>query len=193
MSPAGKLSVEIHEESTLEEVASIVCATLDEGGISVVLSGDAAVSIYSDNEYESYDLDFVPMGLARRGDRVMESLDFSRKQRHWVHQRSRYWVEFPAGPVAIGEEIIHDFAERSSAAGRLRILHPTECVMDRLTWFIHNADPQCLDQAVEVARRHPVKLKRVERWAKAEAPNGPPCFLEFRKRLRAAQDREPGP
>ena len=129
MSPAGKLSVEIREESTLEEVATIVCAALDESGISVVLSGGAAVSIYSDNEYESYDLDFVPMGLARRVDRVMESLDFSRKQRHWVHQRSRYWVEFPAGPVAIGEEIIHDFAERSSPAGRLRILHPTECVI----------------------------------------------------------------
>ena len=80
MSPAGKLSVEIHEESTLEEVASIVCTALDESGISVVLSGGAAVSIYSDNEYESYDLDFVPMGLARRVDRIMESLDFSRKQ-----------------------------------------------------------------------------------------------------------------
>jgi hypothetical protein len=147
LSPAGKLPVEIHEESTLEEVATIVWSALDESGISVVLSGGAAVSIYSDNEYESYDLDFVPMGLARRVDRVMESLDFSRKQRHWVHHRSRYWVEFPAGPVAIGEEIIHDFAERSSPAGRLRILHPTACVMDRLTWFIHNADPQCLDQA----------------------------------------------
>jgi len=80
LSPAGKLSVEIHEESTLEEVASIVCTALDESGISVVLSGGAAVSIYSDNEYESYDLDFVPMGLARRVDRIMESLDFSRKQ-----------------------------------------------------------------------------------------------------------------
>jgi hypothetical protein len=174
----------IDEASNLEEVATVVCSALDESEISVVLSGGAAVSIYSENEYESYDLDFVPVGLARRVDSVMLSLGFERQQRHWVHPRNPYWVEFPGGPVAIGDEVIHDFAERRGDTGLLRLLHPTECVMDRLTWFIHNADRQCLDQAVQVATRHPVKLRRIEKWARAEGPNGLIRFREFQKRLR---------
>jgi len=113
----------------------------------------------------------------------MEALGFERKQRHWVHPRSRYWVEFPAGPVAIGDEVIRDFAELRSPAGVLRILHPTECVMDRLTWYFHDADRQCLEQALQVARRHPVDLARIERWSAAERPHGATRFREFRSLL----------
>jgi hypothetical protein len=178
----------ISRDTPLEEIATLVCSRLEADGISVVLSGGAAVSIYSANEYESYDLDFIPTGLARRVDRTMEALGFVRQQRHWVHPKNSYWVEFPAGPVAIGEEVIHDFAERRSAAGVLRILHPTECVMDRLTWFFHNADRQCLEQALQVTRRHPVNLKRIERWAAKEGPNGLARFREFAERAAALPD-----
>ncbi len=183
MSPAKKTTVEIDKHSTLEEVATLVCTRLDADGISVVLSGGGAVSIYSDNEYESYDLDFVPTGLARRVDHAMQALGFERRQRHWVHPRNPYWVEFPAGPVAIGEEVIREFAERRNAAGMLRILHPTECVMDRLTWYFHDADRQCLEQALQVARKHHVDLTRIERWAAAEQPHGTERFQEFRDLL----------
>lgn len=178
----------ISGDTSLEEVATLVCSHLEADGISVVLSGGAAVSIYSDNEYESYDLDFIPTGLARRVDRTMEALGFFRQQRHWVHPQNPYWVEFPAGPVAIGDEIIDDFAERRSAAGTLRILHPTECVMDRLTWFFHNADRQCLEQALQVARRHPVNLERIKRWAAKEGPNGLARFKEFAERVDERPD-----
>lgn len=178
----------IGKRSDLETVATIVCTALAESDISVVLSGGAAVSIYSENEYESYDLDFIPIGLARRVDRVMESLGFEKQGRHWVHPKTRYWVEFPSGPVAIGEEVIHDFAERRNAAGVLRLLHPTECVMDRLAWYIHDTDRQCLEQAVQVAKRHPIKLKRIEHWAAGEGPNGSERFREFKSQLRAAKE-----
>jgi hypothetical protein len=188
VSRAKKTSAEIDEHSTLEEVATLVCARLDADKISVVLSGGSAVSIYSENEYESYDLDFVQTGLARRVDRAMEALGFERQQRHWVHPRNPYWVEFPAGPVAIGEEIIHDFAERRSPAGMLRVLHPTECVMDRLTWYFHNADRQCLEQAIQVARKHPVDLERIERWSAAERPHGAERFQEFQRLLNASTE-----
>ena len=82
------------------------------------------------------------------------------------------------------EEVIHDFAERRSPEGILRLLHPTECVMDRLIWYIHNADPQCLEQAIQVARRQSIDLERVERWASSERPNGKQRFQEFERRLR---------
>jgi hypothetical protein len=180
-------SHEIDERMSLEQVAALVCTTLDRHGIPVVLSGGAVVSIYSDDEYVSYDLDFIPTGLARKVDRAMESLGFEKQQRHWRHLRSRYWVEFPAGPVAIGEERIHDFAERESKTGTLRLLHPTECVMDRLAWYFHNADRQCLEQAIRVSRRHPVDLRRIERWARKERPHGPERFREFARLLRESR------
>jgi hypothetical protein len=81
----------------------------------------------------------------------MQSVGFEKRQRHWTHPRSRYLVEFPPGPVAIGEETIRTFAERETRMGTLRLLAPTECVMDRLAWYIHEADTQRLEQAVRVA------------------------------------------
>jgi len=88
------------------------------------------------------------------------------------------------GPVAIGQETIRDFAERETRMGTLRLLAPTECVMDRLAWYFHNADTQCLEQAVDVATRHPVDLKRIEKWARAEQTHGKERFREFEHRLR---------
>jgi len=128
LNPAERAHLEIDASWSLEQVAARVCTLLDEAGISVVRSGGAVVSIYSENAYESYVLDFVPTGLARRVDRVMESMGFAKQHRPWVHPRSRHWVEFPSGPVAIGEEVIRAFAERPSAVGTLRLLRPTECV-----------------------------------------------------------------
>ena len=103
--------------------------------------------------------------------------------RHWTHPKSRYWVEFPPGPVAIGDETIRTFAERETRMGTLRLLAPTECVMDRLAWYFHDADTQCLDQAIQVATRHPVDLKRIARWARGERPHGEARFRKFERRL----------
>jgi hypothetical protein len=174
----------IGEGTSLEEIAALVCSTLEAHGISVVLSGGAVVSIYSDAEYVSYDLDFIPLGLARKVDGAMQSLGFEKRQRHWTHPRSRYWVEFPPGPVAIGEETIRTFAERETRVGTLRLLAPTECVMDRLAWYIHEADTQCLEQAVRVATLHPVDVKRIGRWARGEGPHGEERFRDFERRLK---------
>jgi len=170
--------------TSLEDLAALVCSTLAAHRISVVLSGGAVVSIYSDAEYVSYDLDFIPIGLARKVDTAMQSLGFEKTQRHWTHPKSRYWVEFPPGPVAIGDETIRTFAQRETRMGTLRLLAPTECVMDRLAWYFHGADTQCLEQAIEVAKRHRVDLERIERWASRERPHGEDRFREFERRLR---------
>jgi hypothetical protein len=49
--PVGRMS--------LAELAAYVCSHLRKHGIRVVLSGGACVSIYTQNRYQSYDLDFV--------------------------------------------------------------------------------------------------------------------------------------
>lgn len=63
---------------TGEEVAALVCSTLERHGIEVVLCGGSVVSIYSENEFESYDFDFVPTGLARNVDSAMGELASNR-------------------------------------------------------------------------------------------------------------------
>lgn len=151
-----------------EYVAAIVCQALSNHGIVVVLSGGSVVSIYSENEFESFDLDFVRTGLPQKVDEVLLGLGFSKQGRHWVNPNTDFWVEFPAGPVAIGDTLISDFAERETPFGTLRLLGPTECVMDRLAWYFHNGDLECLEQAVAVARRNPIDLKRVAEWATKE-------------------------
>jgi hypothetical protein len=88
----------------------------------------------------------------------MAGLGFRKRGRHWVHRASRYWVGFPAGPVQVGDTLVTEFAERETPDGVLRLLRPTECVMDRLAGFYHWNDPQCLDQVVAVASRHVVDM-----------------------------------
>jgi hypothetical protein len=173
----------ISRDHIREEVAALVCEALDRAGIPVVLSGGAVVSIYSDNAYESFDLDFVRQGVARKVDGVMNELGFRRQGRHWTHPDSPFWIEFPPGPVQVGDAIVSEFAELQTRVGTLRLLAPTECVMDRLAGYCHWDDPQCLDQAIEVARRHLIDLGRIESWSRAE--RSLEKFRRFRERLRA--------
>lgn len=176
----------IRRESTREEVAAAVCDALERARIPVVLSGGAVVSIYSENEYESFDLDFIRTGVARSVDAVMIGLGFRKEGRHWAHPASPFWVEFPPGPVQVGDSVVARFAERRTALGVLRLLAPTECVMDRLAGFYHWDDPQCLEQAVAVALRHEVDLARVQAWSERERSTAK--FERFRERLQ----RNPG-
>lgn len=160
--------IRISKRLTREEVAALVCRALDEEKIPVVLSGGAVVSIYSANEYESFDLDFVRVGIAHKVDDVMNGLGFRKEGRDWKHSTSPFWVEILPGPVQVGDAVVTEFAERRTRAGVLRLLAPTECVMDRLAGYYHWGDAQCLEQAVAVARRHPIDLARLEGWSRRE-------------------------
>jgi hypothetical protein len=63
---------EITPNSTLQDVAAIVSNSLEQAGIAATLSGGAAVSIYTDNEYQSKDLDFVTAALVADISPVLE-------------------------------------------------------------------------------------------------------------------------
>lgn len=176
-------------ELSREQVAALVCSALDRHGIHVVLSGGGAASIYAPNLYESMDLDFVPTGLARRVDTAMQELGFRKERgRHWTHPDTEFWVEFPSGPVQVGDEVIHRFAERETSHGRLRILTPTDCVMDRLAWYYHAGDEQGLEQAVAVAAANEIDMARIEAWSQRERAEAK--FQHFRGRLCSRS--EPG-
>jgi hypothetical protein len=114
----------------------------------------------------------------------MQSLGFEKQGRHWVHPATRFWVEFPPGPVQVGDAVVLDFAERPTSVGPLRLLHPTECVMDRLAGYVHWNDRQCLDQAVAVARTQEVDLQRIESWAHSKGGRAIERVRDFHARLR---------
>ena len=95
--------------------------------------------------------------------------------------------------VEFVSRVVSEFAEQPTPVGTLRLLMPTECVMDRLAGFYHWNDDQCLEQAVMVALRHAIDLERVGDWSERES--AAPRFERFLERLRAAEagSRGPGP
>ncbi len=177
----------IHEELRIEEVAALVCSTLDRHGIRAVLSGGAVVTIYTENAYESKDLDFIVEGLAKKVDSAMVELGFEKaKGRHWTHPRTEFWVEFPSGPLGVGDARVVEQVELETGYGTLRLLAPTECVMDRLAAYYHWNDPQGLEQAVEVAIRQEIDLERIGSWSRAEGALD--RFVHFTERIRQRKE-----
>ena len=174
----------INKNSTLKEVAMIVCKALSDEGINAVLSGGAVVSIYSDNRYESLDLDFIAYGGAREIDRVMKKLGFTKNpSRYYEHPESDFFVEFPSPPLAIGKRPINTFEEIKSDQGIIRLLKPTHCVMDRLAAFYHWNDRQAFEQALLVARSHEIDMAEVEAWSEEEGMQKK--FIQFRDSLES--------
>ncbi len=157
-------------EMSIGEFGAFVASHLKEYGIEVVLTGGSCVTIYSKNRYMSFDLDFIG-GHGADGKKIRAALQligFSEKGRYYIHPDSEYFVEFPSGPLAVGDEPVKEIVELEFATGRLRILSPTDCVKDRLSGYYHWQDMQCLEQAVMVASEHPVDLVEVERWSTHE-------------------------
>ena len=171
---------------TVTEIASLICSRLEKAGFSCVLSGGACVTIYSKNEYQSADLDFVMSDYSLKEiDGTMLELGFTRKghMRHYVNPGCPYYVEFPSPPLAVGEELIKKTALLKTPYGQLRILTPTDCVKDRLAAFYHWKDRQSLEQAILVARHQKVDLTNIEKWSKNEG--AAEKFEEFRRLSKA--------
>jgi len=152
------------------EIAAYVAEHLRQNGIDVVLTGGSCVTIYTDNRYQSYDLDFIEEGRAgrRKIAEVLKKIGFKERDRYFIHPDTPFFVEFPAGPLAIGDEPVRDVAHLKYATGTLRLLSCTDCVKDRLAHYYHWKDRQCLDQAVMVASVAEVDLEEIERWSRHE-------------------------
>lgn len=173
--------MKITKKTSVEQLATLVCEALLKNGISAVLTGGAVVSIYSHNEYESRDLDFITSGSLREVEVVLNEIGFKRKNRIFVHPLTEFYVEFPPGPLAIGDVLIKKWDTKISKAGRLQILSPTHAVMDRLAAYFYWNDRQSLDQAVLVAKHQPIRIKEIEKWASNEGQTDK--FQTFRKLL----------
>jgi hypothetical protein len=165
------------------ELAAFVQSHLQEAGISVVLSGGSAVSFYSSNKYVSKDLDLINANFARRRDIefAMEKLDFREQGRYFIHPDTEYYVEFPDGPLSVGEEPVKEINEFELSTGTLHVISATDCVKDRLCAYYFWNDQQGLAQAILVTRNQKVDLKEVKRWSMGEGKESE--FEIFREKL----------
>lgn len=157
-------------EMTQAELAAWVQEYLRKQGIPLVLSGGAAVAIYSSGRYVSKDIDLVNARFTNRKkiEKAMIELGFSPTGRHFEHSESDQIVEFPPGPLSVGDDIIVEISEIEFETGILHVLSPTDCVKDRLAHFYHWNDRQCLAQAILVAASHTIDFEEIEKWSKNE-------------------------
>ncbi|MBU0714252.1 MAG: hypothetical protein KJ964_02710 [Verrucomicrobia bacterium] len=107
-------------------------------------------------------------------------MGFSENGRYFKHPDSDFFIEFPKGPPSVGEEPVKEIHDRHEATGILKIISPTDCVKDRLTWFYYDNDRQCLEQAVLVARENAIDLGEIERWSASEGKRN--LFQQIRER-----------
>ncbi len=152
----------------LKELACLIYETLKTNGINAVLVGGACVSIYSENRYQSSDLDFATYEEMKPIEKALKNLGFKRNGRQFSRPDCPYLIDFVNPPISVGHEAVHKFEMLKTSTGSLLLLSPTDCVKDRLTSFFHWNDRQALEQALLVAKNHPIHLEDLKRWAKEE-------------------------
>ena len=170
---------------SIGELGAFVCSHLMKQGINVVLTGGACVSIYTTNRYQSLDLDFVEnVSSGRKKIRgIMSEIGFEEEGRHFKHTDTPFFVEFPPGPLSIGNEPVRDIVDMELPTGKLRLLSPTDCVKDRLACYYHWNDMGCLEQALLVVESNDVDMKEIGRWSKHEGKDNE--FLKFKRLIQA--------
>lgn len=155
---------------TLEKLAAIISEKLKEHGIDSILVGGACVSIYSQNRYQSYDLDYVTYDDMKKVAKALKELNFQKKGKYFSNPSCKYFVEFISPPASIGDEPIHNFEYHQTSLGIIKMLTPTDSVKDRLASFYHWNDKQGLEQAMAICLEvfAEIDMDEIKRWSKKE-------------------------
>ncbi|WP_373004172.1 hypothetical protein [Sulfurimonas sp.] len=163
----------ITSEMGIVELGSYICTELEKEGVDVALSGEACMEIYS-KKFASYDIDLIERYSTQHKTimKVMEKLGFEQDRgKYFKHKNNQYMVEFPTGPVTVGDEFVKEFATIETEFGLLRLLSVTDCIKDRLSAFVYHFDEECLYQAVDVALNNKIDYENLDKWVTNEAGN----------------------
>lgn len=162
--------MKVVSEMSLAELAAYVSTHLKNSDVQAVLSGGACVTIYTQNDYQSFDLDFIENVSTpyKELKNIMQEIGFYPQNRYFSNPDTPYFIEFPSGPLSAGDEPMSEIIERRYDTGILTLISPTECVKDRLAAYYHWNDRQCLKQAVMVSIHEPINLSEIERWSAHE-------------------------
>ncbi|HJW13486.1 MAG TPA: hypothetical protein VJ776_02255 [Thermoanaerobaculia bacterium] len=122
----------------------------------------------------------------------MASVGFARRGNQYFHAASRFYVEFPPGPLGIGADYRIEPVEIHVGKKRLRLLSPTDSCRDRLAGFYHWNDREGLEVAVRIAARRKVDMEKIKTWSETErALPRFQVFLEELERFRRRKRRPP--
>lgn len=168
---------------TEKELWKFVGKHLADNGFDAVLVGGAVVSIYTEGAYESGDLDFIIQNLSKeRLPIVMKKIGFIKKGKEYRHPECKHlFVEFPTGPLGIGEDYNIRPKEEKVEGTKIKILSPTDCIKDRLASYIYFKSQEGMDQAVLVAKSQPFNKSSVRRWCESEGRGD--VYKEFVKNI----------
>jgi hypothetical protein len=177
------MATAITQYSTLEDICFAVCTALQNAGTTAVLTGGSAATYYAPQRYQSFDADFI---ITMRQDGrstadALASLGFTERGGAYEHPATQYTIEFPPGPIAIGDVIITDWETMIRGDETLHVLSRTDSVRDRLAAFYHWSDRSSLITALAVAESGEIDLSRIEAWSNAEGAAAK--FREFADRL----------
>ncbi len=176
-------------DMSITELGSYICSQLEKNNIHVVLSGGACMEIYS-SKFASYDIDLIER-YSSQHKAILETMEFlgfkqEKKGKYFKHENNPYMIEFPTGPVTVGDEFVKDISTIETEFGYLRLLSATDCIKDRLCAFVYHFDEECLYQAVDVAQNNSIDYDNLDKWVSSEAgtsmAKGYEQFIkEFRK------------
>jgi hypothetical protein len=162
--------VKLRPGSTLGDVAVAVGDALRRAGIRGVLTGGACAHLYTAGTYASVDVDFIIEGApaAEELDAALAPLGFMRHRDRYAHPDIAFYVEFPRGPLGIGEDFRIRPVWRSRRGAKTLALSPTDACRDRLAAYYHWNDRQSLEVAVTIAVRNRVALDKIRDWSRSE-------------------------
>jgi len=178
--------MKITKSMSRQEFAAAVVQQLEKHDISCVLVGGACVSIYTEEKHTSHDLDFISPYSHEAIEKALDEIGFAKNGRYFSHPNSKLYVEFPSGPVAIGNQIpIKPEGKLKIKDTTILMYSPTQCVMDRLAAWFHWNDRRSLIHALWVCEKHPVNLEKIKKWAKKENSSEKlDAFIEEFKKLK---------
>lgn len=170
----------------MEDVCFAVAAALDNASIDAVLTGGSAATIYAPEAYTSLDADFVLRREIKASalTQILASLGYhpAAARGMFEHPKSRFTIDFPKGPLAVGGDYVQGTAILRRGSTKLRILTPTDCVKDRLAHFYFWDDLSALNVAVAVAKSphgSDVNPDELKQWTERESRGD----KDFRPRL----------
>ncbi|MBX9692242.1 MAG: hypothetical protein K2Z81_07660 [Cyanobacteria bacterium] len=173
------------ENISLKELAGYVSEELRKRGIETILVGGACVTIYSENRYQSYDLDYVTYEDMRKVKKALLEIGFVEKARYFQHPECPWFVEFVSPPAAVGNEYVRDFSSIETRFGKIKLLRPVDSLKDRLGAYYHWNDWQGLEQAINICLEQDIDFSEVERWSSSEGHSSK--YTKFLQQLNQAK------
>lgn len=170
-----------YSKTSIVDLAAMLAKHLQHHGVEVVLVGGLAVEIYTENLYLTKDIDMVNTNYKKPSylNKVMGEFGFSKHGRVYINETTNITVEFPSGPLAVGNNLITNTTVAKTKQGEIPILHVRDVVIDRLAAFIHWQDRQSLVQAVGVMLKHNLEPKYFKEFLGAEGDSSHYELLEL--------------